>query len=388
MKKGQFVGTPIFYILAAIIILFILVFAYMQINKIMGFSKQGQLTAFTVNLESSLKKYASGKYGGKGTIKEETFSLPDDVKEVCFVDRDKEISLSINNELNNYISRFNESNFFMKPFNDFAPYDIDYFSLDDEINPLCVKVVSNKIKLRLVNVGRGKTKIEAQEAKDMAVECTTKLSHGEDKLDIVFLPFGYEDKEDFSADVDYYIDNVFMKVEPFKTKIKKLNFHMVNVFVDLGCSLGSSIRCNELKVKQLASHCPNDYIIVLAERNKISDLFNPVRSSASSNVAKINTADNRLVLAHEFAHILAGLADEYVDEAHYRGTFFDEEEYANCDIEGCSEWSNIYGTGCYKGCSLGFLYRPTEESIMRSFRTSLFGPVNRKEIVTAINAYR
>ena len=293
----------------------------------------------------------------------------------------------INNELNTYMSRFNESNLFMKPFTEFAPFGISYFTLDDETNPLCIKVVNGKIKLRLVNAGRGKTKIEAQEVKDMSVDCNTKLSHGEDKLDIVFLPYGYEDKADFNADVDYYIDEVFMRVEPFKTKIKKLNFHMVNVFVDLGCSLGSIIRCNELKVKQLASHCPNDYIIVLAERNKISDLFNPVRSSASSNVAKVNTADDKLVLAHEFAHILAGLADEYVD-ARYSGTFFDEEEYANCDTEECSEWSGMYGTDCYKGCSLGILYRPTEESIMRSFKTSLFGPVNRKEIITAINAYR
>jgi len=386
MKKSQFFGKPVFYLLVAIFILLILVFSYTQMQKIFGFTKQGQLKIFTFSLENNLKKYAFGTYGGKGTVKEETFSLPEDVESICFVDRDKEIDFLINNELNSYMARFNESNLFMKPFSEFAPYRIGYFSLDDETNPLCVKVINNRVNLRMTNIGGGKMKIETQEVKDIDVECKKKLYHGEDRMDIVFLPYGYEDKEDFSADVDYYIENIFMKIYPFKAKINKLNFYLRDMFVDLGCSVGSWIKGNEFKVKQLASNCPNDYIIVLVERNKIIDLFNPVRSSVISNMAKINTADNKLVLAHELGHLIADLADEYVDESHYRGIFY-EENFVNCDTEECSEWARVYGTGCFKGCSLKDYYRPTEESIMRSFRTSLFGPVNQNEITKAIDAY-
>lgn len=386
MKKSQFFGKPVFYLLTAIIILLILVFSYTQIQKILGFTKQGQLKSFTINLEDNLKKYASGKYGGKGTIKEETFTLPKDIESICFIDRDKEIDFLINNELNSYTARFNDSNLFIKPFSEFAPFGMGYFSLDDKTNPLCVKAINNKVNLRLTNIGRGKMKIEAQEVSDIDVECKKKLYHDENKMDVVFLAYGYEDKEDFDADVDYYIDKIFMKIEPFKAKINKLNFYLIDLFVDLGCSIGSWIKCSEFKVKQLASNCPNDYIIVLVERNKIIDFLNPVRSSVTSNIAKINTADNRLVLAHELGHLLANLADEYVDESHYKD-IFNEEDYANCDTKECSEWSRVYGTGCFKGCSLGNYYRATEESVMRSFRTSLFGPVNRNEIAEIIDVY-
>ncbi len=386
MKKSQFFSKPVFYALAAVIVLLILVFSYFQLQKIMGFSEQNQLKTFTLNFENELKKYSSGKYGGKGSIKEDSFSLPKDIESVCFVDRDKEIDFLINNELNSYMERFNDSNLFIKPFNKYAPYKIEYFGIDEETNPLCVKAINDRINLRLTNIGDGKMKIEAQEVSDMDIECKKKLYHGEDRMDIVFLPSDYGDKEDFNADVDYYMDKIFLTVEPFKTKNNRLNFYMIDTLTDLGCSIDSWIKCNEFKVKELASNCPNDYIIVLVERNHIIDLLNPIRSSVVSNMAKINTADNKLVLAHELGHLFANLADEYVDESYYRG-IFDEESYANCDSENCPEWASVYGTGCFKGCSLGMYYRPTEESIMRSFRTSLFGPVNKKEIINAINAF-
>ena len=385
-KNGQLIGKPVLYLLAAIIVLLILAFSYTQIQRIIGFTEQGQLKSFKLSLEDNLKKYASGRYGGKGSIKEETFSLPKDIEAVCFVDRDKEIDFLANNELNSYMARFNDSNLFLKPFNKFMPYRLEHISLDEQTNPLCIKAVNSRINLRLTNIGNGKTKIESREVKDMDVECKKKLYHGDNRMDIVFLPYGYDDKEDFSADIDYYMDNIFMKIEPFKTKINRLNIYMIDNLVDLGCSIGSWIKCDDFKVKQLASNCPNDYIVVLVERNEVIDLLNPVRSSVTSNTAKINTADNKLVLAHELGHLLAKLADEYVDESHYKG-IFDEKDYPNCDKEECSKWSGIYGTGCFKGCSLGIYFRPTEDSIMKSFRTSVFGPVNREEIAKVINAY-
>src|SRR3989338_4424144 len=259
MKKGQFIGSTVFYVLVALIILLVLVFSYTQIQKLTGFAQEGQLKIFISTLGDEIEKQASGRYGGKGSMKEEKFSLPKDVETVCFVDRSKEIDFLVNNELNSHMKRFNESNVFFKPFNRFAPHKVDYLALDEETNPLCVNAVNSRISLRLVNAGRGKAMIEARQPKEMGVECRKKIYHGDKKLDIVFLPYGYDDKEDFSADVDYYIENIFMRVEPFRAKINSLNFYMIDVFADIGCSIGSWVKCDDRKVKRQPGHSSNQH---------------------------------------------------------------------------------------------------------------------------------
>ena len=157
-------------------------------------------------------------------------------------------------------------------------------------------------------------------------------------------------------------------------------------FEGIECSIQSWISCDEYKAKQIASYCPNDYIFILAERNKMMDLLRPIRSSSISNMASINTADKTAVLMHEFGHSFGKLADEYVDESYYLSIGFDEEDYANCDKSPCPEWNGITD-GCYEGCSIGRYSRPTKTSIMRSLRSADFGIVSGNEIIKRLGAY-
>jgi hypothetical protein len=126
---------------------------------------------------------------------------------------------------------------------------------------------------------------------------------------------------------------------------------------------------------------------VLVDRSKIKDFIRPVRSSAISNIAKINTADRPYVLIHEFGHSFGDLADEYVDEAYYSQVDFNANHYANCDYTPCVSWKGMDNTSCYQGCSLRRYYRPTQESVMRSLDSSTFGPVNERELLKRLLFY-
>ena len=150
------------------------------------------------------------------------------------------------------------------------------------------------------------------------------------------------------------------------------------------CSITSYIFCDSLSVNRLASNCPNDYIFVLVDKKR---LRSSVRSSAISNMAKLNTRDNRLVLLHEFGHNFASLADEYMDR--YYEDWFEAEDYPNCDYEECSSWSSINGTDCIRGCSTNKFYRSIDVSIMRDYdKSNEYGILNEQIIEQNLEEYR
>ena len=192
------------------------------------------------------------------------------------------------------------------------------------------------------------------------------IKDGSDKnTDIVFLPYGYKDNQRFFEDVDTYVNGEFgfKNTEPFKSHFDQLNFYTVET-ADVTCDvLDDTIICNELESKIAAANCPNDYIIVLYDRDMVKDFIVPLRSSAYLNLASINTADHRLVVLHEFAHIFGGLADEYVEES----ISMNIDRFENCDVENCPRWSYLNNTGCFKGCGEIDFYRSIDNGIMRNY---------------------
>jgi len=193
--------------------------------------------------------------------------------------------------------------------------------------------------------------------------------------------------DDFREDVNKNV-NTFLTTEPFKGRQEKMNFYRVDKLEELDCEIDAWVKCDEFSVKKLASYCPNDYIVILVDRGKVRDLISPVRSSAISNMAKINTADNELVVLHEFGHIFGGLADEYVDEKYYSNIGWSPLSYPNCDSPpDCNGWRGVDGTGCFEGCSLKKYSRPTENSLMRSLKTEKFGPLNERIIIGKLDVY-
>ncbi|MBS3149849.1 hypothetical protein J4455_04130 [Candidatus Woesearchaeota archaeon] len=186
-----------------------------------------------------------------------------------------------------------------------------------------------------------------------------------EKVNVVFLPYGYSDNKKFLSDIDMYINGEFgfKNLEPFKSNFENINFYSVmdsNVKCDV---VDNTIICDELSTRSAASRCPNDYIIVLYDRDSIKDFIVPIRSSAYLNLASINTADDPLVVPHEFVHICCNLADEYVEE----GITIDLSRFENCDVETCPRWNFFNGTGCYQGCGEINFYRSIETGIMRNY---------------------
>jgi len=396
MSRAQFTASRIFlYMVIMIAAAFILIFGYTLINKLGSSAGEQELMDFVVSLQKNLKLRSSGPLGAYGSVKDITFSLPYDIETVCFVDSSKGYNSLVDSQLNDQLNIYQDYNLFIKPFNKFSPKKLDYLELDENENPLCVKAIDGKIKLGLTSKA-GKTQLSALAIGDRSVECSLVkgIIDPTNKIDIMFLGNNYDDKEDFSSDVHKYVNDVFLKIEPFSSNIDKLTFFYIDVFSDLGCDINGYVDCDDFLVKQLASNCPNDFIFVLYERSKILDLGLPIRSSANpaTRVATINTADDNCVLMHEFGHTFAGLADEYI--IGYSIGSFDVSEYANCDVTNCDKWEDIT-SGCYgggqkgekDGCSFIQYYRSIDNSIMRNLNYKLYGPVSDNEIIRRLNLY-
>jgi len=383
MKKSQFIiAKPFIYVLILVFAILLLFWVNSQFGDVGEKTSKQEVKNFVISLNNLLLRQTY-KYEG---VKEQSFALPTDLELVCFIDEDKAFNEYINTELTSYLDIYPENNLFFFPIDKYDPDKIENMELAE--SPLCVKNVNGKINLNLIGKG-DRTLIEAVNYSEKEVDCVTLLYNGdsEDKVDVVFLGNGYNAVDDFSEDVNNYVNNVILETNPFDLNGKKINFYRIDQFKDLGCEISSYILCNQYKAKQLASNCPNDYIFIITDRGKIKDFIKPIRSSAFSNIAHINVADNDFVLLHEFGHTFGDLADEYVDESYYKQ--FDEEKYPNCDKEGCEEWENIIEAGCFEGCSVSQFYRPTKESIMRNYlRSKLYGPVNEGVINEKLGVYR
>ena len=313
--------------------------------------------------------------------------MPSDIESVCFVDKSKDASPFINSDLNYEIEKYSDKNVFFEPFDKSAPVFLEGFELEIDENPFCLKVIDSTIKLSITSKSN-KSLISTFRPSEKDTDCVSVLynSEPENSVDVVFLGYSYGKFDDFRKDVNKNI-NVFLTTEPFKSSKEKINFYRIDKLDEVNCEIGDWIRCDEYSIKKLASYCPNDYIIILVDRNKVKDFVSPVRSSAVSNMEKINTADNKLVVLHEFGHIFGGLADEYVDEKYYGSIDFDAIAYPNCDVPGCMEWNDVNGTGCFDGCSLKKYSRPTKDSLMRSLKEEKFGPLNENILVEKLDEY-
>ncbi len=384
MKKSQITGRPLFYSLIIISAILILTVGVKQIKESSLKAKEIEKITYYTTLKNLIQKQALKSFG---KLNEKTIMLPKGIEKICFIDRTKNISPFTNCNLNEEIKKYGDKNIFFEPFNKFEPIYIENFKLDESENPLCLKTFRSTVKLSLKSMGNY-TLISTLKPSDKTSDCIPLLYNSpyNNSVDIVFLGYGYKNKDTYRKDVKEYIE-LFLETEPFKSNKEKINFYMIEDFSSIECEIKSWIKCNEFKAKTLASNCPNDYIIILVDRSKIKDMINPIRSSAKSNIAKINTADKNTVVLHEFGHIFGNLADEYVDEKYYSRINFDPRDYPNCDTTPCSKWSLVPNTSCFKGCSLSKYRRATKNSIMRSLTVNSFGPLNEGVLKERLDLY-
>jgi hypothetical protein len=383
-KRGELTSKTVFVaILGAVVILLL----FMTLRGF-GELKEQESSIEITNLKQSLiTKIRQQSVRPEGSVINYTVAVPSEVDKICFFDtnigfdrlRDSEIIALFEQDVNN--------NLFIVAGESYYRFGIDELKLDAANNPLCIRIIDNKISLQLIT-NRGEVEIKANQ-EDSDVKCVSVYENGapDGKIDVVFIGYGFDDVEEYNKQVNRYVNNILLEFAPFNEYRDRFNFYRIDD-ADLDCEIGSFIQCEQYDIKRAASDCPNDFIFVLVDRSAFSDFVKPVRSSAIGNIAKINTADKPFVLVHEFGHSFADLADEYVDENYYSDSNFRADDYINCDASPCNTWTGTSGASCYEGCSLRKYFRPTKDSIMRSLASPDFGPVNSEAIKRRMENYQ
>mgnify|MGYP001591355775 CR=1 FL=1 len=193
-------------------------------------------------------------------------------------------------------------------------------------------------------------------------ECKTLIDNGKDKINLVF----FSDKQTSEKYLEF-----FLSLSPFKENKNNFNFYYINSYSP-SCEIykGIALLCYSKELVRKASSCPNDYIMV------IKDETASIRSSAYMNLISLNSNSPLNVLSHEFGHVFANLADEYVPATL-------PKKAKNC-VSNCSQFK-FEIDGCYEGCSKEDYFRGIELGIMRTLSSINYGKLNEKLILEKIN---
>lgn len=255
-------------------------------------------------------------------------------------------------------------------------------------------------------------------------------NYTEPRIDIIFLGFGYKEKDAFVKALGSFIENGFMKVEP--TASNKNLFNFLYVLRD-----ELPTRETQEKIKnQIYDTClelkSSAYTFEVIYFNKTQQEEMPQGAAESGEGAAIsfieptrkNGYTNTLIssqgylLVHELVgHALGGLIDEYTLESDdtlehkaqvsdgvncFVGTYeqcLTKSPWADLMGQGCGEPNKIdcdqndldayKETGCYEGCRLltSGAYRPYDTSIMNQKRNDFFGLFQAQEICKKIQEY-
>jgi len=216
--------------------------------------------------------------------------------------------------------------------------------------------------------------------------CEPLIYNGDpaNKIDVAILPYGYSDLKQFRQDALQWITKGVLMYEPFMQNKEKLNFYIINQQNDFSCKRDESTRtliyCDDSKIEKQASQCPSDQIIVILNDAEFC-------GTASSYVRACNGWNLRQVATHEFGHTFGGLGDEYSYSSAYPEYKAVAAAYPNCDNEGCGKWSS-YEPGCFAGCGVDDLYRPTRDSCIMKKYTDVFCPVCKKHLEGLFSNYK
>ncbi len=155
--------------------------------------------------------------------------------------------------------------------------------------------------------------------------------------------------------------------QPFSQNKQALNFYYIDSYTPI-CELYKNIAilCYNKELVQQASSCPNDFIIVIDDKQTSN-----IRSSSYMNVLSLNSAHSKTVILHELGHSLAFLADEYVPS-----TLPNKQK--NC-VTNCKSFS--VSDGCFEGCSKDNYYRSIQLGVMRTLSSSEYGSLNNQLIL-------
>lgn len=184
------------------------------------------------------------------------------------------------------------------------------------------------------------------------------------KLDIVFLPIGFTDQNNFSSVVSEHIDfdakyKGLLYFEPFKSSGEKFKFwktgnlpaDVEGSFTQKKCRYADSSEvftcATEIKNWLQSIGCSYDKALVVVN-NSIGEAGGGWAESLGGRIASTIAREyppfqnqGHMETVHEFAHLL-GLTDEVVRSTPYITYNYTIETIPNGDVAGCSKWCGDY----------------------------------------------
>lgn len=151
MKRAQIQSQVFVYILALLIMSFILIYGYNSLTRI---RETGDL-ALTINFKSDIKRAISSISSDYGSIKVEEISVPTGYREVCFVNLSNNAVPDDYGIIQNYVedvitNNAEPRNVFLYPEGIESVY-VGEIEVEDDF--LCVDVSYGKIKIKLEGLG-------------------------------------------------------------------------------------------------------------------------------------------------------------------------------------------------------------------------------------------
>jgi len=191
--------------------------------------------------------------------------------------------------------------------------------------------------------------------------CNSLIYNGENGINLVFIS---------SKNAAESYSNSLFSLSPFKENPSAFNVYYIDAYTP-ECEIykGIALLCYSQEIIEKASSCPSDYIIVVKQEDS------SIRSSSYMNVMSLNSAATKSVLAHEFGHALANLADEYTPAEIPRKS-------ENCQ-SGCDKFANQ--DTCFQGCSKTDFYRSVENGIMKTLSSTSYGQFDESLLNTKMS---
>jgi len=192
-------------------------------------------------------------------------------------------------------------------------------------------------------------------------ECGVIQNNGEDNINLIF----FSNKDDAQKYTEF-----LLKTAPFDKNKDKFNVFYIQNY-NPTCEIYEEIAllCYNEDIIKKASSCPNDYIVVIKEEAE------KIRSSAYMNVMSLNSNHPLTVFPHEWGHVFAFLAEEYVPAKIPKNS-------KNC-VDACEKFLGKEDE-CSLGCSKAEYFRSINEGVMRTLSSGIFGNFNENLLLERI----
>jgi len=160
MKKGQVAGQIFVYIIAVVVVGFIIVYGYSAIKSFSQKEQQVEYITLKTDIENTFKSIVSDY----GSIKRPDLNVPGKYEMVCFVDKTKaaaaqETGLCKEDSTDNLYEpvvcaswSLGQDNVYLVPDGSIS-WDVGNIQINNGDAFLCIPVVNNKVNLQLKSLG-------------------------------------------------------------------------------------------------------------------------------------------------------------------------------------------------------------------------------------------